>query len=299
MEFPIDPEQRHVPVIPPVGQKLRVIIDSDAKNEIDDQWAIALAVLSPERFHIEGFVGANFDNSRGGRGSVAASVREIQTVLDKAGMADRWPVYHGSDPMRYQYEPSDSEGVDFIIEKALASTPDDPLWVIGLGSATDIASAALKEPRIIERVNVFWHLRTRWPEKCYNFNVFGDVRAARLLFHAPLPFVLFDTGSYLRCPMQESALRVAPYGALGAYLHAYRFESPYFMDPRKGFFDLGDIAALVNPDIACWDVTPCPEVDWDLSYHFKGTMGSILRCYHVDRDATFALLYERLKNTYG
>jgi len=32
-----------------------VIIDSDAKNEIDDQWAIGLAILSPERFEIEGF----------------------------------------------------------------------------------------------------------------------------------------------------------------------------------------------------------------------------------------------------
>jgi hypothetical protein len=67
------------------------VIDSDAKNEIDDQWAIALAILSPERFQIEGFVGANFDNQRGGPDGVVKSVREIETVLEKAGMAGRLP----------------------------------------------------------------------------------------------------------------------------------------------------------------------------------------------------------------
>jgi purine nucleosidase len=293
--FPIEPAVRRVPKIPPQGQRLRVIIDSDAKNEIDDQWAIALAILSPERFEIEGFVGAPFDNAWGGPGSVAASVAEIETVLDKAGMAGRWPVLHGSDPLRYQFEPSESPGVDFIIERALASTPEDPVWVVGLGAATNMASALLKAPEIVDRVVAFWHFRTRWPEKCYNFNVIGDVRAARLLFHSPVSFVLFDTGTYLRCPMEESARFVAPFGELGHYLHHYRYESEYFMRADKGFFDLGDIAALVDPDLACWDETPCPEVDWDLTYRFTHKLGSILRCYHVDRDRTFELLYDKLR----
>jgi purine nucleosidase len=293
--FPIAPAERSVARIPPKEQGLRVIIDSDAKNEIDDQWAIALAILSPERFAIEGFVGAPFDNAWGGPGSVAASVAEIETVLDKAGMAGRWPVLHGSDPLRYQFEPSPSPGVDFIIERALASTPEDPIWVVGLGAATNMASALLQAPEIVDRVVAFWHFRTRWPEKCYNFNVFGDVRAARLLFHSPVPFVLFDTGTYLRCPMEESAQFVAPHGALGRYLHEYRYQSEYFQRADKGFFDLGDIAALADPDLACWDETPCPEVDWDLSYRFTNKLGSILRCYHVDRDRTFGLLYDKLR----
>lgn len=71
------------------------------------------------------------------------------------------------------------------------------------------------------------------------------------------------------------------------------------MSPRKGFFDLGDMAALVDPDLSSWEVAECPEVDWDLDYEFKGTLGSILRCYHVDRDGTFALLYDKLRTDYG
>lgn len=284
---------RIVPVIPPAGQRIRVIIDSDAKNEIDDQWAIALAILSPDRFQIEGFVSATY--MTGGMDAVELSAREIETVLAKAGMAGRWPVYRGSHPMQYRDVPSESEGVDFIIEEAMASTPDDPLWVVGLGAATNIASAYLKEPRIKDRIRVFWHFRTRWPEKCWNFNVFGDAHAARVVFHSDLPFVLFDTGTYLTCPMEESERMVKPHGELGAYLHGYRDEREYFQKPTKGFFDLGDIAALLNPEIAEWDVTPCPEVDWDLSYEFKGTKGRLLRCYAIDRDETFAMLYKKLR----
>ncbi len=291
-----DPKARKVPAIPPKDKPLRVIIDSDAKNEIDDIWAIALALLSSERFRIEGFVAANFDNSRpeGGPDSIEASRRQIETTLQKAGMAGRYPVRRGSPPLRYQYEPSESEGVDFIIEKALASTPEDPLWIIGLGASTDIASAYLKEPRIAERVIIFWHFRTRWPEKCWNFNVIGDVRAARIVFHSDLSFVLFDTGTHLYCPMSESQ-EFASCGELGKYLHQYRYEAAWYQSPNKGFYDLGDIAALVDPDLASWEVVQCPDVDWDLAYKFNGTKGSILRCYDIDRDRTFELFCRKLK----
>lgn len=291
-----DARLRKVPQIPPKGQPIRVIFDTDAKNEIDDIWALALVVLSPERFKIEGFVAANFDNERpeAGPGSIEASFKEVNTILDKAGLTGKYPVLHGSPPMRYKFEPSESEGVDFIIDKAMQSTPEDPLWIVGLGAATDIASAYLKEPRIAERVVVFWHFRTRWPEKCWNFNVIGDVRAARIVFHSDLSFVLFDTGTHLYCPMEESQQYLSC-GELGKYLHEYRYESASYQRSNKGFYDLGDIAALVDPALATWEVTDCPEVDWDLNYKFTKTKGSILRCSDIDRDATFALFGGKLK----
>ena len=291
-----DAAKRVVPVIPPKEERIRGVFDTDAKNEIDDIWALALAVLSPERFQIEGFVAANFDNRRpeAGPDSIEASAREIETILAKAGLVGKYPIKRGSPPMRYKYEPSESEGVDFIIAKAMASTPQDPLWIVGLGAATDIASAYLKEPRIAKRVRVFWHFRTRWPDKCWNFNVIGDVRAARIVFHSDLPFVLFDTGTHLSCPMEFSQKFVSC-GALGKYLHEYRLGSSYYQRPDKGFFDLGDIAALVDPDLASWEVVHCPEVDWDLAYKHRKTKGKILRCYDIDRDKTMQLLHARLK----
>jgi inosine-uridine nucleoside N-ribohydrolase len=290
-----EPSARQVPSIPVAGEKVRILIDTDAKNEIDDQYAIALALALPERFELEGFVGANFDNERGGPDGIRKSVEEVELILEKAGMSGRWPVLHGSHPMRYREEPSESEGVDFIIDRAMASTPDDPLWVVGLGAATDIASAYLKQPAIAERIVVFWHFRTHWPEKCVNFNVFGDTRAARLVFHSPLSFVLFDTGTHLRISMDKTEQHLRPRGALGEYLHEYRKTVHHWTTTGKGFFDLGDIAALADPNLAEWEEVDCPEVHWDLTYRFTGRLGRILRCYHIDCRRTFDLLFEAMR----
>src|SRR5690606_3607796 len=190
-----------VPHIPPKGEKIRVLIVSDATNEIDDIWAIALAILYPERLEIEGFVGSNYDHTSTGIGpkSIEMSVNEILTLLDKAGMKDRYPVFHGAHPMQYEFAPSGSEGVDFIIERAMAGSAENPLWIVGLGAATDLASAYLKQPQIKDKVVMFWHGRTHptWPYRAINYNVKGDMHAARMLFHAPFPFVLFDTGTHL------------------------------------------------------------------------------------------------------
>ena len=42
------------------GKPVRVIIDTDAANEIDDQFAIAWALLCPERLHLEGVTAVPF-----------------------------------------------------------------------------------------------------------------------------------------------------------------------------------------------------------------------------------------------
>ena len=291
-----DFSERPIPNKPDPTKQIRVIIDADAKNEVDDQWAIALALFARDRFRIEGFVAANFDNHHGGPSSIRKSYDEILLLLEKAGMSGEFPVYMGSPPMQYKYAPSESEGVDFIIETALNSTPEDPVWIIALGSATNLASAYLKNPEIARTSVFFWHGRTRWPDKLWNFNVFGDRIAAMTLFHSPIPFILFDTGTYLYCSMEESEKEVRPHGELGKYLHDVRKTGEWYQRSDKGFFDLGDIAALVDPSLATWEVVECPEIDPDLTYRFTGNKGKILRCFDIDRDGTFELLYERLRS---
>ena len=288
-----DYSRRVVPEIPLKDRPMKVIIDSDAKCEIDDQWAITLALLSPERFEIVGFVGATF--LWGGPASIGMSVREIDTLLELSGLNGNIPVYHGSMPLQYAYEPSRSEGVDFIVREAMKATPENPLWIISLGAATDVASALLLEPRIIDRVRIMWHGRTKWPDKCHNFNVFGDPHAARLLFHSPLSLLLFDTGTFLTCPMEESGARVMPHGRIGEYLHTIRVGNNWYESSTKGFFDLGDIAVLLDPSVGYFEETSCPEVTQELDYEFRDSKGRILRCYHVDRDKVFDLLYRKLE----
>ncbi|CAN5441479.1 nucleoside hydrolase [soil metagenome] len=297
-------EKDNIPKIPPKNERMRIIIVSDATNEIDDIWAIALAILSPERFQIEGFVGSNYDHTHSGVGSksIEKSVEEIHTILDKAGMKGKYPVYPGAHPMQYEFAPSGSAGVDFIIKKALEGSPDNLLWVVGLGSSTDLASAYLKEPAIKDKVVMFWHARTEntWPYRAHNYNIKGDMHAARMMFHAPFPLVLFDTGTHLTAgPLEETEENVKPYGALGEYMYNFRLRSDYYKSTTKGYFDLGDIAVLIDPELGKWEETVCPTVTPYMDYNFYKTNGKVLRCYDVDRDKTFQLLYRKLRENFG
>ena len=295
-------EKTVVRLIPPKDKKMRLLIVSDATNEIDDIWAISLAILYPERFIIEGFVGSNYDHTGSGIGpkSIDLSVKEIQLLLEKAGMKGRYPVYPGGHPMQYEFQPSPSAGCDFIIERAMAGTPQDPLWIVGLGAATDLASAYLKEPAIRDRVVFFWHGRTHptWPYRAVNYNVKGDMHAARMLFHAPLPLILFDTGTNLFAgDMEESSKYIRPFGELGQYLFDYRLKHAAWSKKDKAMFDLGDIAVLIDPDIGKWEQSVCPTVSYYMDYNFYKTNGCMLRCLDIDREKTYRLLYDRISRT--
>ncbi|MEO7768449.1 MAG: nucleoside hydrolase [Ferruginibacter sp.] len=279
----------------PTG-KLRVIIDADAANEVDDQWAIALALGFPARFQIEGFVAAHYGD-RGGKNGIQKSYNNILEVLEFAGMKNKFPVKKGSDPITYKDQINESEGVDFIIATAKSATPGNPLWVITLGAVTDAAMAILKDPSISDRVIVLWHGRTDWSNRCWNFNASNDLKAVQVLFDKSDRFILFDTGTYLNMPMPESEKRIATNGKLGAYLHNIRKKSAYAQLPDKGFFDVGDIAALLRDSISRSETIPTPAVADDYKYVFDNANNRRLftRIYEINREATFNLLDEALK----
>jgi purine nucleosidase len=286
-------EERLVPRLPDPGERIRLLIDTDAACEIDDLYAIALAVTSPDRFDIEGFVAAHYGDAGGPEG-IRRSHELIETVLEKAGLAGRFPVMDGAPPFQYSAVAPESEGVDFIIKRALADDSGGPLWIVSIGACTDVAAAWLKRPEIAHRIRVLWHGRTRWPVQAWNFNAYNDLKAVRILFRSRLPLVLFDTGTYLRSTMEESRHKLEPSGPLGRFLHEYRYREAWYQQPDKGFYDLGDIAILVDPSLGYSEVVDAPNVDWDMRYLPTRDNGRIRRVYQIDRDRTFALFHQRL-----
>lgn len=278
----------------PPPNTIRAIIDTDIATEIDDQYAMAAALGFPDRIKIEGFVGAHFGD-QGGQGAIVRSVAELHNMLRLAGMTGKFPVKAGADPFQYRNQVPTSEGVDFIVEKARASTAQDPLWLIALGPATNAAAALLKDPSIAGKMVVLWHGRTQWPLRAWNFNAYNDILAARLLFELPCRLILFDTGTFLRIPMEETERRYLPLGPVGRYLHERRKISKGFMVPTKGFFDLGDIVAVLNPAAVQWEKVMAPAVDQGLNYNFAKKSGEIIRIHHVDTKMSFDLLEQALK----
>ena len=293
-------DQRIVPELPPVGEQLRLVIDTDAANEIDDLYVIALAVTSPERFEIEGFVATHFAASATGRRGPESTERSYEAVVELlggAGLTGRYPIVRGAHPMQYLGWPSEGEGVDFLIGRAHAGRPEQPLWVIGLGAATNLASAISKDPSIAPKVRSVFHSRSpeTWPERSVQYNVKGDVTAARTLLESAAPLVWFDTGTNLCRSFAETARTVASTGPLGRYLHESRRRNPQFMADSKGFFDLADIAWMMRPELCRDEVIPAPAMDHGLFFDHQQTRGRMRRVFEIANDPTWELLCEQLR----
>lgn len=295
---------RLVPELPPAGERIRLVIDSDAANEIDDLYAIALAVTSPERFEIEGFVATHFAASAAGADGPASTEKSYQAIkelLEVAGLAGHYPIARGAHPMQYFGWPSEGEGVDFLLERARAGSPERPLWVVALGAATHLASVIGRDPSIAPRVRFVFHARSpeTWPDRSVQYNVKGDVTAARTLLASAAPLVWFDTGTNLCRSFEETARTVAATGVLGRYLHEFRQRRPYFMRPDKGFFDLADIAWMLRPELCREEVVPAPTMDHCLFFDHTKTHGRMRRVYEIANDPTWDLLCERLRHHEG
>ena len=71
--FPtIDPSDRAGLLVPPTGP-VRVLIDTDTANEIDDQFALTWALLSPERITVEAIVAAPYSFAHHRQGLIEAT----------------------------------------------------------------------------------------------------------------------------------------------------------------------------------------------------------------------------------
>lgn len=196
------PERKAPPLLPAPG-KIRLVIDSDAKNEVDDQFAISWALCSPERFHVEAVYAAPFSHSvyqhhLGNSGypdnespqeGMNESYQEIEKLFGLLSIDPAGKIFHGSSSfLPGPATPVISDAARDLVRRGMSS--DEPLYVAAIGAATDVASALLLEPRLKDRLTVVWlggqplhfgHGR--------EFNLLQDVPAAQVLFSSGVPLV--------------------------------------------------------------------------------------------------------------
>ena len=139
-----------------ISSRRRVIIDTDAKNEADDQFAIVHALLSPS-LEVRGLIAAHFGMSRSDR-SMEESRAEIDLLLQLMGLEQQVTVANGAPSgIPDEQTPRDSAGAQLIIAESKLASPEDPLFVAFLGPLTDMASAILLDPGLVDReVVVIW-----------------------------------------------------------------------------------------------------------------------------------------------
>ncbi len=228
----------------------RVIINTDAKNEADDQYAIVHALLTP-MFDLRGLIPAHFGTRKSDR-SMQESREEIELLLDLMGMTDSVAVADGAAAaIPDEQTPVDCPGAQLIIDESRRASSDDPLFVAFLGPLTDMASAILLDPEIVHRpVVVIWiggnpygGLETPQLE----FNLSNDIAAANVVFDSGITVWQIPCNVYSQVSVGYAELehRIGGAGKLGRYLidQLKEFNEQHNREPIESR-SLGDSPAI-------------------------------------------------------
>ena len=284
-----------------------LVLDTDAYNEIDDQYAIAYAVSAPEKLRVQAFYAAPFTNERslGPADGMEKSYHEIQKLLKLAGK-EGYPVFRGSEAyLPDEKTPVLSDAVRDLTQRAMAHSPDHPLYVVSIGAITNIASALLEKPEIADRIVVVW-LGCHAPhwEDNYEFNCRQDVAAARVVFDSGVPLILLPAQGIVSAfattgPELEYWLRGK--NPLCDYLIDHTIEAAN--EYAKGrvwsrtIWDVTGIGWLMNDENKqlMRDKTvprPIPEYSHHLSWDFRRPLCKMV--YHINRDGLLSDLFRHI-----
>lgn len=259
----------------PREKEIRVITDTDAKNEADDPFAMVHTLLSP-RFDNVGLIAAHFGTDRAAD-SMEQSFGELRRILSLMDIPEENLLFRGAGrPLPGPGVPVDSEGARLIIREAMRED-DRPLFVTFLGPLTDIASAYLLEPAIAGRLSVIWIGGGQYPDGGPEFNLGNDIHAANVVFSSSIPLWQVPKNVYEMMPVSFAELeyRVFPQGRLGRYLFEQLLACQMEEASRKSPFRtgetwvLGDSPApglLLYEHRFCFDWICAPLITADMTY---------------------------------
>jgi len=170
------------------GDKIRIILDSDANNELDDQHAIAYMLFSGDKFDVEGIT---VNKTRNG-GSIDDHYAEAARIVKLCGLESQINVYKGAtgtfDEIKPHLNDADFDGaaaVNFIIERAQAQDKRK-LVLAPIGKLTNIALALEKEPSIAAKIRIVW-LGTNYPD-AGEYNFVNDTTAVKPILDSDVEF---------------------------------------------------------------------------------------------------------------
>ncbi len=168
-----------------------VVLDTDAYNEVDDQFAIAYLLRYAERANTRAIYAAPFFNekSTGPADGVKKSYDEIFKLLDL--MKIKKDVFLGSEAfLADENTPVVSDAAKDLAERVKNYSKENPLYIVAIGAITNVASAILLNPEVAERAVLVWlgghalHYHDTG-----EFNMKQDIAAARVIYKSGIPYV--------------------------------------------------------------------------------------------------------------
>ncbi|MBQ8803924.1 MAG: nucleoside hydrolase [Tyzzerella sp.] len=283
--------------------KVRLVIDSDAYNEIDDQYAIAYALKKQDRLQIEAIYAAPFfndnaDSVQDGMEKSYAEIKRLLHIMKREDLTER--VYKGSvDYLKDEDTPQESEAARDLAQRAMAMPEGEILYVAAIGAITNIASALLMEPAIVDKIVLIWlGGHAHYWKHTKEFNLIQDVAAARVVFDSGVPMVqipCMGVTSHLATTEPELRAHLKGKSEIGDYLYqitcdiAARQEGKYW---SRIIWDISTIMWLVGPQKCLSEqLVHSPIVTYDGTYSVDTRRHFIKVISWFERDQIFEELF--------
>jgi len=291
-------------LLPPQGA-VDVVLDTDAYTEIDDLYAIAYILCHDEKFRVRGICAAPFDKPKRAatpRLAMEKSYDRVKEMLCLMGR-EEIPVFYGSASyLPDEQTPVESPAADFYAQLADSYGPEQPLYIIAIGSIPNVASDILKNPKVARNCTVIWlggHA-THLPQGVDEYNMRQDIAGARVLFGCGIPLVhlpcnaavdrFLTTKPELEYWLKgKNALCDFLYAETVAEAESYAAGKPW----SRVIWDVTAPAWLLNENQRFLQtrITPAPIPGYDMEYHFNADRHPICSVWRIKRDALFADLF--------
>ncbi len=303
-----------------IDNRIRVIFDTDANAELDDQHALAYLLFNGETFDVEGVT----VNATSGGGTIVDHYAEAERILQLTTLHPDMPLLKGANgsfsDIQDQITETDfdgSEAVNFIIERALALS-DRKLILVAVGKLTNVALAYARNPAIADNVAVLW-LGSNYPEPG-EYNQDNDPEAMNVLLDSDLPFSIAlvrygePSGTdAVRAELADIRKRMPGLGprserpvkgrhgvefstfgdySVNLFEHIEYSTSP----PSRALFDMAAVAILKNPRWAAPRRLPAPILRDGVWVDRPDNPRQIELWEQFDKDAILADFYDSMEN---
>ncbi len=286
----------------PAEGKLSMVLDTDTYNEVDDQFALAYSLLSPERLDVQAVYAAPFHNDRssGPRDGMEKSYDEIVRLLIKMGRSPENFVFKGSESYLPDGDtPVSSPAAQDLVHRAMARPDGDPLYVAAIGAITNVASALLMEPELVKKIVVVWlgGQPLSYPT-AREFNLTQDVPAARVVLDSGVPFILvpcMGVASHLLATVPELKAYIGGKNPLcDALVELFAAYSTDHFAWAKEIWDVAVIGCLVNPEWVPTVLEPSPLLAEESFWGRNPERHLIRVATGIHRNPIFKDMYEKL-----
>lgn len=299
-------EQRIKNLSVPSG-KVDVVLDTDAYNEIDDQFAIAYMVKSKEKLNVKAIYAAPFlnENSESSEDGMEKSYTEIKKLLNL--MDEEAEVFKGSkNYLNSENEQQISPAAQDLAKRAEEYSPQHPLYVVAIGAITNVASAILMNKNVTENCVLVWlggHAH-HW-HNTREFNMYQDVAAARVVMKSGIPFVQLPCDgvvSSFRTSKPELEYWLKGKNALSDYLlgHTVEVAEAHVKGTTwtRVIWVVTAVGWLLNDGDRFMDsrIVPTPVPSYDNLYSVNYNGIPMRYVYNVNRDALMTDLFKKLTN---